>query len=138
MRRTVPRQLNFAFADSPEGGGNEVGSDASEQRAILLHKAKRKRTARTVACAADSNRLLEEVASEENLARALLNVIRNKGAPGPDGMTVEEASARAPKLIDGLRGALLMERYRPGDVRRVFIPKAGGGQRGLGIPTWRA
>ena len=85
MRRMVPRQLNFAFADSPKGGGSDACSDVSEQRAFLLQKAKRKRTARTVACAVDSGRLLEEVASEENLSRALLNVIRNKGAPGPDG-----------------------------------------------------
>jgi RNA-directed DNA polymerase len=134
----VPRQLNFAFADSPKGGGSDARSDVSEQRAFLLQKAKRKRTARTVACAVDSGRLLEEVASEENLSRALLNVIRNKGAPGPDGMTVEEAQARAPALIDGLRRALLTERYRPGEVRRVFIPKTGGGQRGLGIPTQQA
>jgi len=131
----VPRQLNFAFADSPKGGGSDACSDVSEQRAFLLQKAKRKRTARTVACAVDSGRLLEEVASEENLSRALLNVIRNKGAPGPDGQTVEEAQARAPTLIDDLRRALLMERYRPGEVRRVFIPKTGGGQRGLGIPN---
>ena len=135
MRRTVPRQLNFVFADSPEGGGNDARSDVSEQRAFLLQKAKRKRTARTVSCAVDPGRLLEEVASEENLFRALLNVIRNKGAPGPDGLTVEEAQALAPELIGGLRRALLMERYRPGEVRRVFIPKPGGGQRGLGIPN---
>jgi len=127
--------LNFVFADSPEGGGNDARSDVSEQRAFLLQKAKRKRTARTVSCAVDPGRLLEEVASEENLFRALLNVIRNKGAPGPDGLTVEEAQALAPELIGGLRRALLMERYRPGEVRRVFIPKPGGGQRGLGIPN---
>lgn len=135
MRRTGHRQLSFAFADSPDGGGSDGPSDASERRAFLLHKAKRKRSARPVACAVDTRRLLEDVASEANLALALLNVVRNKGAPGIDGETVEEAEARAPKLIHHLRRVLLEGGYRPGDVRRVFIPKAGGGERGLGIPN---
>jgi group II intron reverse transcriptase/maturase len=88
-----------------------------------------------VACAAGTHRLLDEAASEANLAKALLNVVRNKGAPGPDGRTVEEAEANAPKLIRRLHRALLEGQYRPGPIRRVFIPKPGGGQRGLGIPN---
>lgn len=135
MRRTGHRQLSFVLADSPDGGGSEGPPDASERRAFLLQRAKRKRSARTVAWAADTSRLLEEVASEANLALALLNVVRNKGAPGIDGQTVEEAEVDAPKLLSRLRRALLEGRYRPGDVRRVFIPKPGGGQRGLGIPN---
>ena len=133
MRRTTRRQLSFVFADSPSGSGSAAPSDASDRRALLLHTAKRKRTTRGVAGAADTTRLLDDVASEANLALALLNVVRNKGAPG--GETVAEAEARAPKLIGHLRRALLEGRYRPGDVRRVFIPKPGGGQRGLGIPN---
>ena len=135
MRRTGHRQLSFVLADSPDGGGSDGLPDASERRAFLLQRAKRKRSARTVAWAADTSRLLEEVASEANLALALLNVVRNEGAPGIDGQTVEEAEARAPKLLHHLRRALLEGCYRPGDVRRVFIPKPGGGQRGLGIPN---
>ena len=135
MRRTGHRQLSFVLADSPDGGGSDGPPDASERRAFLLQRAKRKTTARTVAWAADTSRLLEEVASEANLALALLNVVRNKGAPGVDGQTVEEAEAKAPKLLARLRRALLEGRYRPGDVRRVLLPKPGGGQRGLGIPN---
>jgi RNA-directed DNA polymerase len=135
LRRTDHRQLSFVLADSPDGGGSEGPPDASERRAFLLQRAKRKRSARTVAWAGDTSRLLEEVASEANLALALLNVVRNKGAPGIDGRTVEEAEAQAPKLLGRLRRVLLEGRYRPGDVRRVFIPKPGGGQRGLGIPN---
>lgn len=134
MRRTDHRQLSFVLADSPDGGGSEGPPDASERRAFLLQRAKRKRSAQTVAWAADTSRLLEEVASEANLALALINVVRNKGAPGLDGQTVEEAEAAAPKLLPRLSRALLEGCYRPGDVRRVFIPKPGGGQRGLGIP----
>ena len=117
MRRTPRRQLSFVFADSPAsardaGGGSNGPPDASERRSFLLHKAKRKTTIRGVACAADTSRLLDDVASEANLALALLNVVRNKGAPGVDGQTVEEAEARAPKLISHLRRALLEGRYR--------------------------
>jgi RNA-directed DNA polymerase len=80
-------------------------------------------------------KMSEEVASEANLARALLNVIRNKGASGVDGQTVEEAEAQAPRLLAALRRDLLAGSFRPGDIRRVWIPKPGGGQRGLGIPN---
>src|SRR6516225_11796207 len=63
-------------------------------------------------------RSFEEVASVANLAQALLKVIRNKGAPGVDGQTVEEAQHNAALLLSALRHALLTECYRPGDVRR--------------------
>ena len=135
MRKTGPRQLNFAFADSPSGGGKNEGSDASGPRSFLLQKAKRKKTIGPNAGAADTSRLLEAAASEANLARALLNVVRNKGAPGVDRQTVEAAEAKAPALIARLRRDLLEGCYRPGDVRRVWLPKPGGGQRGLGIPN---
>lgn len=135
MRKTGPRQLNLVFADSPLGGGKTEPSDASVRRSFLLHKARRKKTRGPGADEADTSRLLEEVASEANLARALLNVVRNKGAPGVDGQTVEAAEAKAPSIIARLRRDLLAECYRPGDVRRVWLPKPGGGQRGLGIPN---
>jgi hypothetical protein len=54
---------------------------------------------RTVAGTADTSRLLEEVASAANLAQALLKVIRNQGAPGVDGQTVEEAQQNAAPLL---------------------------------------
>ena len=134
LRRTGHRQLSFVLADSPDGGGSEGPPDASEGRAFLLQRAKRKRSARAVAWAADASRLLEEVASEANLALALLNVVRNEGAPGIDGQTVEEAEADAPRLLPRLRRALLEGRYRPGDVRRVFHSEARRRAAGPGHP----
>ena len=130
-----PRQLSLVFADSPVGGGAAEPPDASGRRAALLHKARSKKTRGPTADVADTSRLLEDVASEANLATALLNVVRNKGAPGVDGQTVEEAEAKAPSLIARLCRDLLAGCYRPGDVRRVWLPKPGGGQRGLGIPN---
>jgi RNA-directed DNA polymerase len=135
LKRTDHPQLSFAFADSPRGG-EEVGTaDVSAGRAFLLHTTKPKRRTRTVACTADTSRLIEEVASMANLAAALLKVIRNQGAPGVDGQTVEEAQLDAASLLAALRHALLTGKYRPGEVRRVWLPKPGGGQRGLGIPN---
>jgi len=75
------------------------------------------------------------VASVPNLARALLNVARNKGAPGVDGRSVEEVVEAAPKVLPRLCRVLVSGTYQPGDIRRVWIPKPGGGQRGLGIPN---
>jgi group II intron reverse transcriptase/maturase len=76
---------------------------------------------------------MEEVASR--LTAALMKVVANRGAPGPDGQTVEELleqwSVVGPKLATGL----LEGSYRPGAIRRAEIPKAGGGLRGLGIPN---
>ena len=137
MRKPGPRQLGLVFADSPRdndpvGGGKTAPPDASGQRDFLLHKARHKKTSGP---GASTDRLLEAAASEANLAQALLNVVRNKGAPGPDGQTVEAAEAKAPSLIVRLRNDLLAECYRPGAVRRVWLPKPGGGQRGLGIPN---
>ena len=116
MKRRGPRQLNLVFADSPVGGGKAEPSDVSERQSFLLHKARRKKTRDPAADVADTSRLLDEVASETNLAKALRNVVRNKGAPGVDGQTVEVAEAQAPSIIGRLRRDLLAECYRPGEV----------------------
>jgi group II intron reverse transcriptase/maturase len=66
----------------------------------------------------------------------LLNVAANKGSAGPDRKGTEEVVAQARQLLPKLQHALLTETYRPGDIRRAWIPKPdGSGQRGLGIPN---
>jgi group II intron reverse transcriptase/maturase len=77
---------------------------------------------------------MEEVASDENLIRAFAEVARNRGAPGPDGRSIDEVREHLTELLPGLRCHLLDGTYRPGMIRRVWIPKPGGGERGLGIP----
>jgi RNA-directed DNA polymerase len=71
----------------------------------------------------------------ERRGSAVLKVVSNKGAPGPDGMTVEQLQEQWPVVSRKLRADLLAGSWRPGEVRRALIPKAGGGQRGLGIPN---
>jgi RNA-directed DNA polymerase len=78
---------------------------------------------------------MEEVAELENLRRAYKRVRQNKGSPGPDGQTVEELGAYLSKNIDALREELMAGTYQPGPVRKVLIPKEGGGKRQLGIPN---
>jgi RNA-directed DNA polymerase len=129
------RQLTFAFADSPQGDGQAAPSDASVGKAWLSLKAEVKEEDHSAAWTADNGRLLEAATSVPNLAQALLNVAWNKGAAGVDGRSVDEVVAAAPRLLPYLRRELLAGTYRPGDIRRVWIPKPGGGQRGLGIPN---
>ena len=123
------------FAASPPEGGKSGPSDESVGRDFLLHTANSKTASDLSASAFDASRLLEAVASPANLATALLNVVRNKGAPGVDGRSVKEVLGSARSLLPRLQRAMLDGTYQPGDIRRVWIPKPGGGERGLGIPN---
>jgi group II intron reverse transcriptase/maturase len=76
---------------------------------------------------------IEEVV--ERLNSAMLKVVANQGAPGPDGQTVGMLRERWPTIGPKLRTGLLFGTYRPGVIRRAMIPKATGGQRELGIPN---
>jgi hypothetical protein len=66
---------------------------------------------------------------------ALLNVVRNNGIPGVDGCSVDEVLGSDRSRLPRPQRALLNGRYQPGDIRRVWIPKPSGGERGLGIPN---
>ena len=79
--------------------------------------------------------LLEQVLDRENLLVALKRVKANRGAPGIDGMTVTQLPEYLKEAWPAIREALLAGTYRPQAVRRVEIPKPGGGVRLLGIPT---
>src|SRR5690348_7976990 len=73
--------------------------------------------------------------SPENLGRALRRVRANGGAPGVDGMTTGELVPWLREHWAPVRQALDAGTYRPSPVRRVVIPKPGGGERLLGVPT---
>ncbi|MBF0561580.1 MAG: group II intron reverse transcriptase/maturase [Alphaproteobacteria bacterium] len=78
---------------------------------------------------------MEMVCEPANIQAALKHVCRNKGAPGADGMAVEDLPAHLETHWPAIRGRLLAGTHRPQPVRRVEIPKPGGGVRKLGIPT---
>lgn len=79
--------------------------------------------------------LMELIVGRENLKEALKRVKANKGAPGIDGMTVEELTLYLKAQWLRLREELLKGVYKPKLVKAVDIPKPGGGTRRLGIPT---
>ncbi len=135
--RAVPvekqsRQLGLAFGTAE----NEVAS------AVSLVGELERGVPRSEAYAGPKPRANEETgasATMEEVARqldeAFRDVASNNGAPGPDRQSIQQVRAHWDVLRVRLGACLLDGTYRPGDIRRVWIPKAGGGQRGLGIPN---
>jgi RNA-directed DNA polymerase len=84
----------------------------------------------------ETTKLFDQMLQRENMRRALERVKRNGGAPGVDGMTVDDMAEYLRKEWPRIRDELLSETYQPAPVRKVEIPKPGGkGVRMLGIPT---
>ncbi|MVF25056.1 group II intron reverse transcriptase/maturase [Methylocaldum sp. BRCS4] len=79
--------------------------------------------------------LMERVLDRANLRRAWKRVKANRGAPGMDGMRIEDFAEFARSHWAEIRQQLADGSYQPQAVRRVSIPKPGGGERLLGIPT---
>lgn len=77
----------------------------------------------------------EQVVERGNMWAAYERVLRNKGAPGADGMTVGDLKAWFQAHWPVVRLALLAGSYLPREVRAVNIPKPSGGVRTLGVPT---
>ena len=85
---------------------------------------------------ASTEQLMEAICNSDNIEVALQSVVRNKGAPGIDGITVKQLPGILKARWREIEGQLLQGRYQPQPVRRVQIPKPdGGGVRNLGIPT---
>lgn len=120
--------LAFEAGENPRRRGAE-GAKGADRSALGARKVPKTKSTRAKAVPAR----MEEVI--ERLDAALEKVVANRGAPGPDGMTVEAALRRWPSLRPKLAARLRDGSYVPGAIRRVFIPKAGGGERGLGIPN---
>jgi RNA-directed DNA polymerase len=117
-------------ADSPRGAvpGTGMGQPRNPAQYAVPKSG-------SASCEDSSVMTMEEVASHENLMRAFEQVERNDGAPGPDRQSVREMREQIEDVLPALSRSLLDGSYYPGMIRRVWIPKAGGGQRGLGIPN---
>ena len=82
--------------------------------------------------------LYDKICREDVLGHAYALARANAGAPGVDGVAFAQIEASGVEAwLAGLRGDLVAKTYRPDAVRRVMIPKPGGGERPLGIPTIR-
>ncbi len=110
--------------DQPGDGGTGPGRHEEPQTPTASDPAR-----------ALTERLMEEVCQLDNLNQAFRRVKANKGAPGVDGMTIDELPAWFVAHQQEFLAALRDGTYEPQPVRGVPIPKAGGGVRQLGIPT---
>lgn len=124
-------QLTLTFGlcpidDAPAAQDN--GPSASIEPAVVVSKPIRKKKWHS---------LIDKVYAPGNLAKAWERVRENNGACGADGMTVETFGRAAEKRLAELSADLRAKTYRPQPVRRKWIPKAGGGDRALGIPSVR-
>ena len=129
-QRTWQLGLGFETAENPKAkaggavGGAEAGLLAAAPRAVPKSKNKEETT---------TSAMMGAVCN--HLEEAFQKVASNKGAPGPDRQSVEEVRAHLDEVLLAVAAALKSGSYEPGCIRRVWIPKAGGGQRGLGIPN---
>src|SRR5271154_5920668 len=123
MRQNI--QGNLDFSSSPTGEARMAGREGSESL----------RTASAPESPARTDRMMEEIVERESLKEALRRVKANKGAPGVDGMTVDQLGDHLKQQWPAIREQLLSGTYRPQPVKRVEIPKPDGGVRKLGVPT---
>jgi RNA-directed DNA polymerase len=118
-------QLMLAFAEENRGEAPNGLGGGTESLAAK----------RGTESPAIGEQLMEEVCERENCKQALARVKANKGSAGVDGMTIQQLPEHLKQHWPVIREQLLSGRYRPQPVRRVEIPKPGGGVRKLGIPT---
>ncbi len=120
-----PYQLELALP--MPGRGEAPRRDVQEVEAVTA-TAERESLASTA-------HLMEAICAPDNIEAALRAVVRNKGAPGVDGITVKRLPGILKARWSEIEDQLLRGRYQPQPVRRVKIPKPAGGTRNLGIPT---
>ena len=119
------------MAEKPERS-RKVGGETAEGTTF----ARQALAARGEEAKTEAPSLIEEVLRGENVMAAYKRVVSNGGAPGVDGMTVDELMSHCREHWSRIREELRSGRYRPEPVKKVEIPKPGGkGTRMLGIPT---
>ena len=127
-RPTQP-QTHFEFVHE-----REAASDVAEpQRGQSVLADMKKTTLNPV-----SENLMEQIVDERNMERAWKKVKANRGAPGPDGVTLDEFFQTFRAQWPTVRQQLLDGTYEPSPARRKSIPKPDGSERHLGIPTLAA
>src|SRR5262249_53473762 len=128
-KQAIQPTMSRETAEHPKGADGGAEADRSVPAKRAVPKSRRKKATELPAMT------IEEVASEQNLRKAFQRIASNKGAPGPDRQGINDVREHLDDLLRTLHLELLDGSYRPGMIRRVWIPKSGGGERGLGIPN---
>src|SRR5438094_7820339 len=123
-------QIVFPQGTASDGTGETEDNGSEASTAAPAVRSKRERTGKWYS-------LFDKVFALPNLQRAWQQVAANGGAGGSDGMTLAGFTENADARLEQLSADLRAKTYRPQPVRRVFLPKSGGGQRPLGIPSIR-
>lgn len=124
--------LGSAVHQKPGQPGRKAGGQGEAKPEALRDE---ERPARWGIEGSGRDSLLTQALARANLVKAWKRVKANRGSAGVDGRTIAETAAYLKTHWPRIRGALLNGSYRPLPVRRVQIPKPGGGVRELGIPT---
>ena len=129
----------FLRSSQPKQREQQTSREVSDAEIMVKPEGThRERSAGVVQCndeTSGTKSLMEQVVAKENMLAALRRVESNKGAPGNDGMTVDEIRSYLKTDWLRIKDALLSDTYKPQAVRRVEIPKPDGGVRLLGIPS---
>lgn len=104
---------------NPAGSAASASNPTSEERSLIVQE----------------QRLIEQMIERGNLNAAWKQVKGNKGSAGVDGRDIEATAALIRDRWEDIETHLLTGSYRPRPVKRVEIPKSGGGKRKLGVPT---
>ena len=120
------QKIQCSLALEPKGRGETLASGYQRAEPLAAKSAPES--------PAVMEQLMEEVCDRENLQSAWRRVRRNQGAPGVDGMTIDDAKNYLREHWPSIRSQMLDGTYKPQPVKRVEIPKPDGGIRKLGVP----
>jgi RNA-directed DNA polymerase len=121
--------MSFVTAEYPRDERGADSTHAVDLSTEQVHEAPKAKSNQEQVSPATMSEVLER------LSQALDKVAANQGAPGPDRQSIEQVQQHWPRIRRQLADALTKGTYQPGCARRVWIPKPGGGQRGLSIPN---
>jgi len=123
----IALELEFEASDTPSPSEDDSARPSGAARPAGQRRPRKRKW----------HSLYDRVFSLKNLLQAWEKVRSNKGAPGCDGQTIKQFGANEAENLLALHEQLKAKTYRPRPVKRVEIPKFGGGMRLLGIPTVR-
>jgi RNA-directed DNA polymerase len=121
--------------DEAQARESETQAEGNEQYSLKYAVGAEDSTATTERTKAPTRSMMEAIVERGNMRLAYQRVIENKGAPGIDGLRVDELKDWLKQHWPAVRVALLKGSYLPQAVRAVSIAKPSGGTRTLGIPT---